>query len=48
MSKYRVKASPKKEALSAKDIQEEKKFFRVAVLVTLIVIALVYLFFNYL
>jgi hypothetical protein len=48
MSKYKIKASPKKEALSAQDIQEEKKFFKVAIIVTLIVIGLVYLFFNYL
>lgn len=48
MSKYKVKASPKKEALSAQDIQEEKKFFKVAIIVTLVVIVLVYLAFNYL
>ncbi|MBK8626552.1 MAG: hypothetical protein IPN86_24045 [Saprospiraceae bacterium] len=48
MSKYKVKASPRKEALSAQDIKEEKKFFKVAIIVTLVVIGLIYLFFKYL
>ena len=47
MSKYKIKASPKKESLTAQDIKEEKKFFQVAIIVTLVVIELIYLFFNY-
>jgi hypothetical protein len=47
MSKYKIKASPKKESLTAQDIKEEKKFFQVAIIVTLVVIGLIYLFFNY-
>ena len=46
MSKYKIKASPKKESLTAQDIKEEKKFFQVAIIVTLVVIGLIYLFFN--
>ena len=48
MSKYRVKASPKKQALSAQDIKDEKQFLKVAVIVTLVIIFIVYLVFQYL
>ncbi len=48
MSKYRVKSSPKKDTLSAQDAKEEQKFFKVAIIVTLVIIGLIYLVFNYL
>jgi hypothetical protein len=47
MSKYKLKASPKKEVLSAQDAKDEKNFFKVAIIVTIVVIGLVYLLFNY-
>lgn len=47
MSKYKVKASPKKEVLSAQDAKDEKQFFRVAIIVTIVVIALIYAFYNF-
>ncbi|MFZ1751013.1 MAG: hypothetical protein WAU01_12505 [Saprospiraceae bacterium] len=48
MAKYRLKSSPKKKSLSAQDARDEKKFFKVAIIVTLVVIILIYLVFNYL
>ncbi len=43
MSKYRVKGSPRKEKLSAQDAAEEKQFFKWAIIVTIIIIAVIYL-----
>jgi hypothetical protein len=48
MSKYRVKSSPKKQSLSAQDKKDEQQFMKVAIIVTVIVIILIYLAFNYL
>jgi len=48
MSKYRVKASPKKNTITAQDVKEERKFFKVAIVVTILVILSIYLVFNYL
>ncbi len=48
MSKYRVKPSPKKQALSAQDIKDEKQFMKVAVIVTVVIIGIIYLIFQYL
>ncbi|MFN8339627.1 MAG: hypothetical protein U0T36_11485 [Saprospiraceae bacterium] len=47
MSKYKVKHSPKRDIQNAEDIKGEKQFFKVAIIVTVIVIALIYLVFNY-
>jgi|JI7StandDraft_1071085.scaffolds.fasta_scaffold12209_1 RsiW-degrading membrane proteinase PrsW (M82 family) len=46
MSKYKVKASPKKDVLSSQDAKEEKQFFRIAIIVTIVVIVLIYAFYN--
>ncbi len=46
MSKYKVKPSPKKEKLTVQDQKEEKQFFKVAIVVTLIAILLVWLVFR--
>jgi hypothetical protein len=48
MSKYRIKSTPKKQALSAQDVKDEKQFMKVAILVTVIAVVLIYLIFNYL
>jgi len=48
MSKYRVKATPKKNTITAQDVKEERKFFKIAIVVTLAVILFIYLIFNYL
>lgn len=42
MSKYKVKASPKRDKLTAQDAVEEKQFFKWAIIVTIIVIAIIY------
>jgi len=46
MSKYKVKPSPKKEQLTVQDKKDEKQFFKVALVVTLIAILLVWLVFR--
>ncbi len=48
MSKYRVKPTPKKQALSVQDIKDEKKFMKVAIIVTIAVIGIIYLVFTFL
>lgn len=47
MSKYKVKHSPKRDIQSAEEVKEEKQFFKVAIIVTIIIIALIYVVFNY-
>jgi hypothetical protein len=47
MSKYKVKASPKKEILSSQDAKDEKQFFKVAIIVTIVIIVLIYAFYNF-
>ncbi len=42
MSKYKLKTSPKRENMSIQDKAQEKKFFTVAIVVTLVVILMVY------
>ncbi len=44
MAKYRSKttASPRKPDESAKDVAEEKKFFKIAIIVTVVLLILVY------
>ncbi len=48
MSKYKIKPTPKKEILSSQDAKDEKQFFKVAIVVTLVVIIVIYFIFNYL
>lgn len=48
MSKYRVKPSPKKEAFSAQDVKDEKQFMKVAIIVTIAAIVIIYLVMNFL
>jgi len=43
MSKYKLKRSPKRENMSAEDKAQEKKFFQIAIIVTIVVILLIYL-----
>lgn len=46
MSKYRVRTSPKKEKLTAEDLKQERKFFKIAILVTVILIILIYIIYS--
>jgi hypothetical protein len=46
MSKYRVKSTPKQQISSANDVKEERKFFQIAILVTVILLALIYFAFS--
>lgn len=46
MAKYRVKSAPKRQVESATDIKDEKKFFKVAIIVTVVLLALVYLVYS--
>lgn len=48
MSKYKVKTTPKKQALSAQDVKDEKQFMKVAIIVTVTAVVIIYLIFNYL
>ena len=47
MSIDKVRHTPKHDVQSAQDVKEEKKFFKVAIIVTLVFIVLIYLIFNY-
>jgi len=47
MSKYRSKQSKRKDSLSAQEIKEEKKFFQIAIIVTVIIILIIWLVFKY-
>jgi hypothetical protein len=51
MSKLRskpvAKASTSNYKPSAEDVKEEKKFFKVAIIVTVVLIALIFLLFSY-
>lgn len=42
MSKYKLKKSPKRENMSMADKAQEKKFFQIAIIVTLVVILIIY------
>jgi len=45
MSKYRVKSTPKQQISSAKDIKEERQFFKIAILITVVLLAIIYFVF---
>jgi hypothetical protein len=49
MSKYKAKV-PKtsKDKINAQDLKDEKQFFKVAIIATVIIIILIYLFVTYL
>ncbi|MCB0660704.1 MAG: hypothetical protein KDC04_07200 [Saprospiraceae bacterium] len=47
MSKYRVKNPYKRAGETAQDKADEKKFYRVAIITTLVIILLIYLIFKY-
>ncbi|MEZ4910396.1 MAG: hypothetical protein R2774_06010 [Saprospiraceae bacterium] len=47
MSKYKVRSTPKADKLTAEDKAQEQKFIKVAIIVTLVVILLIYLVFQY-
>lgn len=42
MSRYKLKKSPKRENLTAADKAQEKKFFQIAIIVTIVVILIIY------
>ena len=42
MSRYKLKKSPKRENMSAADKAQEKKFFQIAIVVTIVVILIIY------
>lgn len=46
MSKYRGRTTPKQQVSSANDIKEERKFFKIAILVTVILLAIIYIIFS--
>jgi hypothetical protein len=43
MSKYKAKLSPKREKLTAQDAADEKQFFKWAIIITIAIIALIYI-----
>ncbi len=49
MSKYkaRVPKTASKDKLTAQDLNDEKKFFKVAIIVTVVVILLIYLIYSF-
>ena len=46
MSKFRARTTPKKDKLTAEDLQQERKFFKIAILVTVVLIILIYLIYS--
>lgn len=48
MSKYRVKPAPKKEVRTKQDVKDEKQFLKVAIIITVVAIIVIYLMMNYL
>ena len=46
MSKYRGKSTPKQQTTSANDIKEERKFFKIAILVTVVLLVIIYFAFR--
>jgi hypothetical protein len=46
MSKYRGKSTPKQQISSANDIKEERKFFKIAILVTVVLLVIIYFAFR--